>query len=278
MNTKNVALLAMAVLLLLGLGYTTYLRFSEVENQREEEAAAATENLAPIGTPVPTPTQTPVPTPSPTPAAPPTPTPEPTPELPDVDISSWELCLVNTERPLTGDHIPTIVELEGRQYFDERAADALRAFVAGARAEGLNVIITSSYRPHATQEYLFNNKLQEQRNAGLAEDAAYAAAARIVAIPGTSEHQLGLAADIVDQYYQYMNESLAATELSKWMKEHSAEYGFILRFPEDKQDITKIMFEPWHYRYVGVEAATYIMEHGLCLEEFVALYEVRDAG
>ena len=277
MNTKNVALLALAVLLLLGLGYMTYMRFAEVEKQREEEAVQ-TENLTPIGTPAPTPTLTPASTPTPTPMAPPTPTPEPTPELPDVDISSWELRLVNTERPLTGEYIPTTVELENGQNFDERAADALRAFVAGGRAAGLNVIVTSSYRPHSTQEYLFNNKVQEQRNAGLAEDAAYAAAARIVAIPGTSEHQLGLAVDIVDQYYQYMNESLAATELSKWMKEHSAEYGFILRFPEDKQDITKIMFEPWHYRYVGVEAATYIMEHGLCLEEFVALYEPRDAG
>lgn len=70
-----------------------------------------------------------------------------------------------------------------------------------------------------------------------------------------------------------MNETLANTELSKWMKEHCAEYGFILRFPEDKQDITGIMFEPWHFRYVGVEAAEYIMDKGLCLEEFVALYE-----
>ena len=97
-------------------------------------------------------------------------------------------------------------------------------------------------------------------------------AADEVARPGTSEHQLGLAADITDQYYEYKNESLENTELFKWMSAHCAEYGFIVRYPKDKEDVTGIMYEPWHFRYVGKEAAAYIMEHGLCLEEFVALY------
>lgn len=198
----------------------------------------------------------------PTPA--PTPTPDPYGDKPEIDISSWEYVLVNTDNLLSSDYVPEVTALENGQYFDSRAVDALRSFIQGARDAGLSVYLTSSYRSYATQQYLFNNKVAQY---GSEEEAA-----RIVAIPGSSEHQTGLAADIVDQYYQYMNESLADTELSKWMKAHCAEYGFILRFPEDKQDITGIMFEPWHFRYVGVEAATYIMEKGLCLEEFVALY------
>ena len=99
-------------------------------------------------------------------------------------------------------------------------------------------------------------------------DTAYAKAAEIVAIPGTSEHQLGLSCDIVDQWYDYMNESLENAPLLIWMKEHCKEYGFILRYPKDKTEVTGIMFEPWHFRYVGVDAATYIMDNGLCLEEF----------
>ena len=78
---------------------------------------------------------------------------------------------------------------------------------------------------------------------------------------------------MVDQYYDYMNEALADTALSQWMAAHCAEYGFILRYPQDKTDITGVMFEPWHFRYVGQEAAAYMMEKELSLEEFVALYE-----
>ena len=95
----------------------------------------------------------------------------------------------------------------------------------------------------------------------------------IVAPPGTSEHQLGLAADITDKYYEFKDESLENTELFQWMSANCAQYGFIVRYPKDKEDVTGIMYEPWHFRYVGVEAAEYIMENGLCLEEFVALYE-----
>ncbi len=213
-----------------------------------------------------TPEPTPEPTPTPTPEPTPTPTPEPFADKPDIDITSWEYVLANQDHLLDQNFVPEVTALENGQYFDSRAVDAMKEFIAGARAEGLSVYLSSSYRSYATQQYLFNNKVAQY--GGDRE-----AAARIVAIPGTSEHQTGLAADIVDQYYQYMNESLADTELSKWMKAHCAEYGFILRFPEDKQEITGIMFEPWHFRYVGKEAAAYIMENGLCLEEFVALYQ-----
>lgn len=194
-------------------------------------------------------------------------------DKPKVDITSWELRLVNADNLLTKDFIPDVSGVEDGQYFDTRAVEALKSFVAGAREAGLSVYVTSSYRSYATQEHLFNNKVNQYTYSEGSYDAAVEKARTIVAYPGSSEHQTGLAADIVDQYYEYMNESLADTALSKWMKENCARYGFILRFPEDKQDITGIMFEPWHFRYVGVEAATYIMEKGLCLEEFVALYQ-----
>ena len=214
----------------------------------------------------PEPTPTTVSTPEPAPEPDPTPEPDPYADKPDIDIKDWKYVLANQTHLLGSDFVPDVTQLENGHYFDSRAVDALKAFIQGARDEGLSVYLTSSYRPYSTQEYLFNKKVAEY--GGDRETAA-----RIVAIPGSSEHQTGLAADICDQYYQYMNESLADTALSKWMKAHCAEYGFILRFPEDKQEITGIMFEPWHFRYVGEEAAAYIMEKGLCLEEFVALYQ-----
>ena len=125
----------------------------------------------------------------------------------------------------------------------------------------------------ATQTRLHNNKIARLRAAGYSLEAAKQEAARWVAVPGTSEHQTGLACDITDQYYEFKDSSLENTALYQWMSQHCQEYGFIVRYPKDKEDVTGIIYEPWHFRYVGVEAATYIMEHGLCLEEFVALYQ-----
>ena len=92
-----------------------------------------------------------------------------------------------------------------------------------------------------------------------------------VARPGTSEHQTGLAVDIVDTSYQILDEGQENTPVQQWLMAHCAEYGFILRYPTDKSEITGVGYEPWHYRYVGVEAAREIMANGLCLEEYLAL-------
>ena len=99
-------------------------------------------------------------------------------------------------------------------------------------------------------------------------------AADEVARPGTSEHQLGLAVDIISNAHPDLDEGWAETEEAVWLKEHCAEYGFILRYPPDKSDITGIVWEPWHFRYVGEEAAVYIMENDLCLEEYLAAPQV----
>ena len=228
---------------------------------------------SPEESPVSSPTAEVSPTPSPEPSPSPSPSPEPYADKPEVDITSWELALVNKDNLLASDFAPELTSIGNGQNFDSRAVDNFELFVAAAKNEGLSVYITSSYRSYATQQTLFNNKVNQYIYSEGSREAAETKAKTIVAYPGTSEHQLGLACDIVDKYYEYMNESLADTALSKWMAEHCAEYGFILRYPDGKQDITGVMFEPWHYRYVGVEAATYIMENDLCLEEFIELYK-----
>ena len=253
----------LALLVFLGLIINSrYFKFEEANSQ-----SASTPMIEEI--PSPTPSETPELTPSPTP----TPTPEPYADKPDIDISSWEYTLVNPQNLLSSDFKPELSDIGNGQYFDSRAADALKDFVSAAKAEGLSVYITSSYRSYATQEYLFNNKVNQYLYSEGSQEAATEKAKTIVAYPGTSEHQLGLACDIVDKYYDAMNESLENTALSQWMAAHCAEYGFILRYPKDKTDITGVMFEPWHFRYVGTTAAEYIMGNGLAFEEFVALYK-----
>jgi len=213
-------------------------------------------------TPEPTPTPTPAPTPTLEPT--PTPTPEPYADKPDIDITSWEYLLVNSENNI-GEYVPELTVLEGSQSFDSRAVGALQEFIDAARAEGLSVYLSSSYRAYSEQNWLYERKVAQYGDP--------AVAATIVAPPGTSEHQSGLCADITDIYYASKDRSLENTALFKWMYANCQDYGFILRYPDGKQDITGIIYEPWHFRYVGVEVATYIMENDLTLEEFHELYK-----
>ncbi|MBQ9044467.1 MAG: M15 family metallopeptidase [Oscillospiraceae bacterium] len=201
---------------------------------------------------------------SPSPAVTPKPTPEPD-ALPRIDVDSWQYVLASAASPIGDYEPPELTMVENGQQFDSRAAVSLQNFIADARAQGLNVCLSSAYRDYYTQQFLYNRKVDQ-----LGGDKE--AAARIVLPPGTSEHQLGLCADITDQFYEVKDESLENTAMFQWMLEHCAEYGFILRYPQDKQDITGVMYEPWHFRYVGEEAAQYMVAHNLCLEEFLALY------
>lgn len=186
-----------------------------------------------------------------------------TPDLPDVDPTSWELILANSSHSIE-EYAPPLAQVEGMDV-DERIVGPLTDFIAAARAEGLSVYLSSAYRDYNNQAYLFNRKVEQYGNE---EEAA-----AIVARPGTSEHQTGLACDITDQYYELKNSSLEDTALYRWMSKHCQDYGFIVRYPKDNEDVTGIIYEPWHFRYVGKEAAGYIMEHGLCLEEFLDLYK-----
>ena len=199
------------------------------------------------------------------------------PAPPDIDINEWQFVLVNADNPLDPQDYapPEIVNVSSSNCpVDSRIAEPLMAFADATAAQGLQVYLSSGYRSYNEQSQLFTRKVTEVGS----EDAA----ARIVTRPGTSEHQTGLCCDITDYYRNPKAwQDLEPTATFQWMVQHCQEYGFILRYPKDKsgldtnaaaESVTGIIYEPWHFRYVGVEAAAYIMENGLCLEEFVALY------
>ena len=182
----------------------------------------------------------------------------------------WYLTLVNPTHSLPEDFDIETEPIYNTLSFDARAVEDLREMLAACEAAGLQPLVCSAFRPQGTQEKLFQNKVNEFRALGYAEDDAIEAAGKIVAVPGTSEHQLGLAADIVDASHQVLDKSQESTAVQKWLMEHCWEYGFILRYPNDKSEITDIIYEPWHYRYVGKEDAKAITDSGLCLEEYLA--------
>ena len=203
----------------------------------------------------------------------PTATPEPTPALPDVDLTSWEFTVANYKQPLGQSFAPDVTETENGQYFDTRAVDALEAFLEGAREAGFEVYLSAAYRPYSTQAYLFYGRASQIAWGGTVEYAeAEEMAKEYVAYPGTSDHQTGLAADILDKAYDTTPENFGETALGQWLCKHCADYGFILRYPEGKKEITDFDYEPWHFRYVGEPAARYIMDEGITLEEFIDLY------
>lgn len=196
----------------------------------------------------------------------PTPSSESTSILPDVDLLSWEMLLVNADNPLPAEYEPPELAYTGDNDCpqDSRIIEALTKFVEAAKEEGLPVYLSSGYRSYSEQQILFQNMVNREGS----EEAA----SKIVAKPGTSEHQTGLSCDITDIYRNPKTHDLEETPTYIWMSQHCHEYGFIVRYPSDKSSITGIIYEPWHFRYVGIEAATYIMENNLCLEEFIELY------
>lgn len=188
---------------------------------------------------------------------------------PKIDKTQWNLILVNKDNPLPDDYNPTIKQLQDGHGIDERAYPDLQDMLDACRADGYDPMIYSSYRTMSKQKKLYNNKINQYINQGYSKKSAIQAAGEIVAVPGTSEHQLGLALDIVDRLYQVLDENQENTQTQKWLMNNSWKYGFILRYPTDKRDITGITYEPWHYRYVGKKAAKEIFEAGLCLEEYL---------
>ena len=207
------------------------------------------------------------------------------PAPPDIDINEWQYLLVNANTPLDPqDYAPeqlgylnmtadeTDIQTARNDYrcaVDSRIAQPLLDMALACKAAGQQVYLSSGYRSYADQSYLFQRKVSQ----GYSEDVAKT----IVAYPGTSEHQTGLCCDITDYYRETKDSSLEQTETYKWLCENCADYGFVVRYPADKSGsadtITGVIYEPWHFRYVGIEAAKYMTENNLCLEEFVALYK-----
>lgn len=192
-------------------------------------------------------------------------------QTPSETGADWNLLLVNGDNPLPEDfQVPELTQLKNGHAVDSRIYPALQQMVDDARAAGLSPLICSSYRTQEKQQTLFDQQVQKYLARGCSQEEARQEAARWVALPGTSEHQSGLAVDIVDTANQNLNQQQEDTPVQQWLMTHCADYGFILRYPTDKGEETGIGYEPWHYRYVGTEAAREIMGQGLCLEEYLA--------
>ena len=193
-----------------------------------------------------------------------------TPEI--IDDYDGYLVLTNRQELISSDYEPSdLVNITARKassdkmQLREKASQALSAMFEAAAKAGYTLYAKSAYRSYKTQKTMYQNRL----DANHGRDDGY------VAYPGSSDHQTGLGVDILNYEWTKkdgMNEKFAATAEAQWMEAHCAEFGFVLRYMEDKEDVTGIKFEPWHFRYVGLKAAQYIMENHLSLEEFTQEY------
>ena len=212
-------------------------------------------------------------------------TPEPTVDIwPKIDITMTQYSVVNMSNLLTESYQPDVSEIPGTyMLFDSAALPHLVDLMDALKEEGFSVYVGGSYRTYSYQKHLFDGKAtQIALGMGIPEsdkmflDPKYQEAVEeaktITMFPGSSEHQLGLAVDLFDRAYSKLIYENMNQSFYEWLDAHCAEYGFIKRYPTRKLLLTG-WDEPWHYRYVGVEAATFIMENNLCLEEFYAHYD-----
>lgn len=182
----------------------------------------------------------------------------------EIPVSAeWNLIVVNQWNELPEDYSVELTELSNGQKVDSRIYPYLQEMFDAARAEGIYPVVGEGYRTAEEQQEILDDKIQTYINQGYSPLRAERTAKEWVALPGTSEHQLGIAVDINADKSMCSNE-----EVYVWLAENAYKYGFILRYPPGKQEITGTSYEPWHYRYVGVEAAQDIYEQGICLEEY----------
>lgn len=177
----------------------------------------------------------------------------------------WNLIVVNAWNELPEDYSVELTELSNGQKVDSRIYPYLQEMFDAAREEGVYPVVREGYRTAEEQQEILEDRIQTYINQGYSRSRAERTAKEWVALPGTSEHQLGIAVDINADKSMCSNEEVYA-----WLAENAYKYGFILRYPPGKQEITGTSYEPWHYRYVGVgvEAAQEIYEQGICLEEY----------
>ncbi len=181
----------------------------------------------------------------------------------------WQLVLVNKQHPVPDDYTFTLGKIKGSMKCDIRIIDDLMDMMQAAKADGIRLVVCSPYRDYNRQTVLFNRKIDSYMEKGYSYMDSYKLASMTVTVPGASEHQIGLALDIVSTSYASLQIGFGETTAGKWLKEHCDEYGFILRYPQGKEYITGIQYEPWHFRYVGKEAAAEIMDREITLEEFL---------
>lgn len=184
-----------------------------------------------------------------------------------------ELVLVNAWNSVdsTG-YSADLTDIGNGMKADRICAESLKNMMDDCASAGNQPIICSAYRSRSAQQELYDDKIQRLVEEGVSAEAAPGLAAMSVAMPGTSEHELGLAFDIVDYNYQVLDEAQKDTPTAQWLTDNCWRYGFILRYPNGKQDTTGITYEPWHFRYVGRAAAEQISQMGITLEEYVSMF------
>lgn len=196
--------------------------------------------------------------------------------LSDLEIgdTSWAYHIVNRTNPIPENYEENIdfegVWSNGRYYyFDARIADFAECMINDAERDGVTLLVCSAYRSYSHQTSNFNNQVIAYAKAKYSYANAYTLTSRYIAVPGTSEHQTGLAVDFITPGYMYLDDGFENTDAYKWLSENSYKYGFILRYPSDKSELTGINYEPWHFRFIGFEHAEDIYNSGLCLEEYM---------
>ncbi len=192
------------------------------------------------------------------------------------DLDSWNLTLINRSHPLPDQFsvktatIAASYARDNGMVYDARAVSNLNAMCAAAEADGVTLLVISSFRTRAKQTSLYNNQINKMRARypNLSQSEIEAKAGTVSAYPGTSEHELGLAID-----FNSVEETFDKTEQFRWLQAHAEEYGFVMRYAKEKESITGIIYEPWHYRYVGEKHAKKMNDLGYCLEEYVEYLE-----
>ncbi len=181
------------------------------------------------------------------------------------EIDDWKLVLVNFENPLPENFEPELTNIDKNRQFDSRAVDSLLQMLEDMKKQGYkNIWPQSTYRSVARQEELFSEKVKMYMNSGKTKEEAEKLTLQKINKPRTSEHNLGLAVDFNNVDYKFEK-----TKEYNWLIENADNYGFILRYTREKKDITKVDYEPWHWRYVGEENAKEMNELDMCLEEYV---------
>lgn len=177
----------------------------------------------------------------------------------------WNLIVVNVDNPVPAGYDVITEKYDGTMDVDSRIMDPLSDMIRSARADGISLWISSGYRSNQLQRQLYEDETASYVEEGYPRANAESMAATAVAVPGTSEHETGLSVDL-----NQVSDDFKYTEAYRWLNENAEDYGFVQRYPEDKQEITGIITEPWHYRYVGQAAAKTMNTQGLCLEEYAA--------
>lgn len=177
----------------------------------------------------------------------------------------WNLTLVNSENELSKDYKITLESIDEYREFDSRAIHYLKNMLNDIRKDGIeNIWVQSAYRSIEDQTKIYNKKVEEYKSKGKTYEEAKRLTEEIVNKPRCSDHNLGLAVD-----FNYVDGLFENTKAYKWLMENAENYGFILRYPKEKENITKVNYEPWHWRFVGIQHAKKMNELEMCLEEYV---------